>query len=579
MKKLRLENNDFYLGEEKFQIISGAIHYFRCHPDDWEDRLLKLKACGFNTVETCIPWNLHEPLEGHFNFTGFGDLERFIQLSRKVGLYLIVRPGPYMCGEWDFGGFPSWIMTKENMELRCMDLNYLKYVDRYFDVLIPKLVKYLPENDGNIIAVQIENEYGSYGCDKEYLEYLKDGLLKRGLDTFFVTSDGSLFSMLTAGRIDGVLSAINFGSDPKKNFEVLNQYFGEYPKFCMEYWLGWFDHWGKEHIHRDVESVTNDIRYMKEQGISFNVYMFYGGTTFGFMNGANYNELEGYQPTTTSYDYDALLSEDGSPTEKYWAIKEILNPDLEISFDDDRIKYEDVNFTQCARLFENLDRLSTPKKSSVPMEMLQGFMLYKTTVTGARESEPIKLIGLHDRAQIFVDGKEEGVYYREDKKIEYVYLEISHRDEKKELSILVENMGRINYGAYLKERKGILRGVFLGDIYGSYIHGFENYELPLDNIGNLSYEPFNFYQEPVFLKGEFHVSEKKNTYFDMRGFKKGVVFLNGFCLGRYWEIGPQRDLYIPKGLLQEGKNELVIFELHSYPERICFSTERIFSEK
>ena len=575
MSRFTVKENEFYLDDQKFQIISGAIHYFRCHPDDWEDRLYKLKVCGFNTVETVIPWNLHEPQEGTFCFTGFADLERFITLCNKLGLYMIVRPGPYICGEWDFGGFPSWLMKEEKIELRCKNATYLSKVDHYYDVLVPLLSKYTLENGGNIIAVQIENEYGSYGCDKEYLQYLKEGYENRGLNTFFITCDGSLPSMLTAGRLEGVVEGINFGSHPKENFEILRQYFGETPKLCMEYWLGWFDHWGQKHITREEESVVEDIRYMKEQGISFNIYLFFGGTNFGFMNGANYNDEDGYQPTTTSYDYDALLSEDGTPTKKYYAIKQILNPDEKIIDENKKKKYENVYFTECARLFQNINRLAVPTISPMPQDFSQGFMLYKTRVQGKREKQPIRLLDLHDRAQIFIEGKEEGIYDREEKEPSFAYLEIDGMDEKKEIMILVENMGRTNYGPYLKERKGILNGVFLGNTYGNLVHGFENYELQFERLDELSYEPFQYYKEPVFLKGELIAKEIEQTYLDMRGFQKGVVFLNGFCLGRYWEVGPQRDLYIPKGLLKKGKNEFIVFELHGYQDHIAFSDSRV----
>lgn len=575
MSRLTVKENEFYLNNQKFQILSGAIHYFRCHPDDWEDRLYKLKICGFNTVETVIPWNIHEPEEGKFCFTGFANLERFFHLCTKLGLYMIVRPGPYICGEWDFGGFPSWLLKEDKLELRCSNDAYLNKVDHYFDVLIPMISQYSVENGGPIIAVQIENEYGSYGCDKEYLQYLKEGYERRGLNTLYLTCDGSLPSMLTAGRLEGVVEGINFGSHPKENFAILHQYFGEYPQLCMEYWLGWFDHWGQKHRTRSIESVVEDIRYMKEQGISFNVYLFYGGTNFGLMNGANYNEEEGYQPTITSYDYDALLSEDGTPTPKYDAIKQILNPEVNVKFTSKRKKYEDVIFTECARLFSNMNQLAVLTKSAMPQEFYQGFMLYKAIVQGKREKQPIRLLELHDRAQVFIDGKEEAVYYREEKETSLAYLEINDMDEKKEIIILVENMGRVNYGPFLKERKGILNGVFLGKTYGSLLHGFENYELRFEQINELSYEPFQYYKEPVFLKGELIAKELEQTFLDMRGFQKGVVFINGFCLGRYWEVGPQRDLYIPKGLLKEGKNELIVFELHSYQDHIAFSDSRV----
>lgn len=568
MKNLRIVEDSFYLGEEPFQIFSGAIHYFRCAPGEWRDRLEKLKLCGFNTVETYVAWNLHEPREGEFCFDGICDLERFLSIAQELGLYAILRPGPYICAEWDFGGFPAWLKHYPEMKLRCSDPLYMEKVNRFFDALIPRMLPHLTTNGGNILMVQVENEYGSFGCDKTYLAALRDGLIRRGVDVPLFVSDGAIQAMMSAGCVEGALETVNFGSNPEGSFAELEKFQPNAPKMCMEYWCGWFDHWEGTHVERDAESVAEDIRYMKEHGCSFNVYMFYGGTNFGFTNGANYALDDDYCPTTTSYDYNAFLDEAGEPTEKYWAVKAILNPEDQTEIRP-RSRFEGrVELTECARLFENLDNISCCVSSPMPMKFDYGFMLSRGKLTGPLEKQPLQLFGLHDRAQVFLDGKEAAVIYRRDKNPENPVIELEEGEEVR-LDILVENMGRINYGYGMGDNKGILDGVFYGEKWGHYVMGFENYALPLEDISGLDYREYAEYTEPVFLRGSFMVENPGDTFLSTEGFGKGVAFVNGFNIGRYWEKGPQTELYIPASLLKPGENKLVLFELHHYgPEAV-----------
>ncbi|MBQ4322380.1 MAG: beta-galactosidase, partial [Clostridia bacterium] len=324
MSEFKINGNRFEFDGKPMQVISGAIHYFRTVPEYWDDRLKKLKACGFNTVETYIPWNLHEPKEGKFYFEGIADIERFLETAKKYDLKVIVRPSQYICAEWEFGGLPSWLLKDRNISLRCADKKYLEKVDNYFKVLIPKLAKHQCTVGGPIIMCQIENEYGSYGNDKEYLSFLEGKMREYGMNILLFTSDGSNHYYLHGGTLPHVFKTANFGSRPKEQFENLKTFptfFG--PIMCTEYWNGWFDHWGEEHHVREPEEAVACFKEMLDMGASVNFYMFHGGTNFGFMNGANCPGKKDYQPTITSYDYCAPLTEEGNTTKKYDLLREL----------------------------------------------------------------------------------------------------------------------------------------------------------------------------------------------------------------------------------------------------------------
>ena len=322
-KNLEVKGGAFYLDGQKIQILSGAIHYFRVVPEYWEDRLKKLKNCGLNTVETYVPWNLHEPEEGEFCFEGICDMEHFFETADALGLYVILRPSPYICAEWEGGGLPYWLLGYNGLKPRCSNGLYFEKVENYYNELMPRIKRHLFKNGGPIIAVQVENEYGSFGNDKEYISRLYRLMLSYELDTFFFTADGTEKYMLNGGLTDGVFATANFGSDPEGNFDALDARRPNQPHFCMEYWCGWFDHWGEKPHKRDAEDIVAPLKRMRERGEHFNIYMFHGGTNFGFMNGANYADT--YQPTVTSYDYGAFLTENGEYTEQYRLLKNELS--------------------------------------------------------------------------------------------------------------------------------------------------------------------------------------------------------------------------------------------------------------
>lgn len=556
--------DDIYMNGEKFQIISGSIHYFRVVPEYWRDRLEKLKAMGCNTVETYVAWNFHEEKEGEFNFEGDRDLGRFIEIAQELGLYVIVRPSPYICAEWDFGGFPAWLLTKQGIRLRCNNKVYLDCVARYYDKLIPLLAKYQITNGGPILMFQIENEYGSYGNDKEYLNALKQMMIDRGITVPFVTSDGPSRQLLNDGTLEGVWATGNFGSEGAANFASVEAVMGKQPLMCMEFWCGWFDHWKMEkHSRPALEPHKKALREMLERG-HMNFYMFHGGTNFGFMNGANYSDR--VDCTITSYDYDSPLSEDGQITEKYLAFKEIISefreiPEVEFSTKIIRKDYGTLKAEGKAGLFEVLDLLDTPVRDAMPMSMEElgqnyGYTLYRADITRGKEVERCRMKGCADRAIVYADGRKIAIVpdYEMNNDLQFAF----DGEEGGRLDILVENQGRVNYGPELEmQKKGITRGVLVN---GTYHMGWDMYRLPLDNIEKVDFSRGYTEGEPAFYKFTFEADEVGDTFLDVDGFGKGCAFVNGKNIGRFWEVGPQKRLYIPGPLLREGKNEIIIFE-------------------
>lgn len=572
MSNFTIEKDGFRLNGEPFRIIAGAIHYFRVPAEYWRDRLIKLKACGFNTVETYVAWNMHEMAEGEFDYEGMLDIEKFLDIAAELGLYAIVRPGPYICSEWDFGGLPWWLLKNDELQLRCMEKNYLAAVDRFFDDFIPRIAKHQITNGGNIIMVQVENEYGSYGDDSEYIRYLAKGMRDRGIDVPFFTSDGAEYQMLTGGTVPEIHKTANFGSRAKEQFARLREYQPDGPLMCTEFWNGWFDHWTEDHHSRDPQDAANALDEILSMGASLSAYMFHGGTNFGYMNGAN--DYDKYEPTVSSYDDDAPLNECGEPTEKYYKFKEVISkyapiPEIEMPAPVKKKNYGEIRFTHSARLLDNLDNISAPVESVCPMTMEKlnqgyGFVLYKTKVRGPRDEQKIRLQNVHDRAYIYKDKKFVGVQYRNDKE---PMNSISIDKDGNELAVLVENMGRVNYGAKLRDRKGITEGIGFGN---NFVYHWQNYSLPMTDITGLEFKEGTdaFDGTPVFLKAEIEIDECCDTFVKLPTFTKGIIIVNGRVLSRYWNVGPQQSAYLPAPFLKEGKNEIIVLELEGF-EKPC----------
>lgn len=565
MAILTYKGNKFFLDGEEYTIISGAMHYFRIPREYWYDRLLKLKQCGFNTVETYTCWNLHEPQEGIFNFDGMLDLEAYIDTAKDLGLNVILRPGPYICAEWEMGGLPAWILNYPNMNIRCNDALFISKVERYYNELLRRVVPRLSTNGGNIIMMQIENEYGSYGDDHEYMQKIADIYKKNGVDCLLFTSDGASYSALQGGTLPEYPCVANFGSRPVENFRILNDFKSDQPLMCGEYWVGWFDHWYGEHHVRDPKEVAKLFKDMIDCGASLNFYMFCGGTNFGFMNGANYYDT--FEPTITSYDYNALLTESGDLTQAYYEVRKIIEgrfgslPELTVK-NTEKAAYGRLELDERCSVFEAIKMISKPIHTAAPQFMedigqYYGFTLYSTDVDGPRDETEIKFDAVHDRAVVLIDGKYKG-YYERSRKGEPVSFSLK-KGENCRIDILCENMGRVNYGPKIMDRKGI-KGVRFNL---QYHFGWDMYRLPLDNISELKYKSKNGAVDVAsFLKGTLVIDgEPKDTFVRLDGFTKGVVLVNGFNIGRYFNTaGPQKTLYVPAPMLKFGENEIVVFE-------------------
>lgn len=557
--KFEICGDQFCKDGKPIKLISGAVHYFRNLPETWPDIFEKLRAMGCNCVETYCAWNMHEPKPGTFDFTGRLDIVRFIKEAEKAGLMVIVRPGPYICAEWEFGGLPWWIQREEGLEIRCRNEVYIRYFDRYLDELLGRVRPLLCTNGGPVILLQCENEYGYYGDDREYLSYLRDGYRRRGIDVPLFTSDGGSEDSLLDGTVEGCLPTLNFGSRVEENFKVHDQLFPNCPKVCMEMWDGWFDAWGDEKHHTtDPQVYAGVVRDMLKKG-SLNIYMFIGGTNFGFTSGANHYEK--FTPDVTSYDYDALLTECGDVTEKYKAVREVIREAtgkelLSIPKDREKKAYGKVALTRSAGLLSNLDALSSPIHSDVPRAMEEygigyGYIAYRTVLNRDYRDAKLSFESLGDRAQVLVNGKLQGIAYLNDS------LEVTVNAKKGDvLTILVENMGRANFGPKMMRKKGLPGRVLLG---GKIHFSWDVYPLPMTDLSGLSFGGDEA-EAPAFYEGTFTVEEPADTFLRTDSFKKGFVVLNGFNLGRYWEVGPQKTLYVPGPLLKKGENTLLLFE-------------------
>lgn len=566
MKGIEIKDR-FYLNGEPFQLISGAVHYFRIVPQYWQDRLEKLKAMGCNTVETYIPWNIHEPRKGEFHFDGMCDIGHFLDLAEELGLRVILRPSPYICAEWEFGGLPAWLLKEDGMKLRCSYEPYQKLVREYYSVLMPYLAPYQIDQGGPVIMMQIENEYGYYGDDHSYMEWMRDLMREYGITVPLFTSDGPFDDSFRGGRIDGILQTGNFGSKAEERFDFMRKYV-DGPLSCMEFWLGWFDNWGCGQHHRtSCEENTRDFAYMLDHG-NVNIYMFIGGTNFGFMNGSNYyDELT---PDVTSYDYDAILTEDGQTTEKYAAFqaeieKRMELPKLQLHTKISRKNYGTAALTGSVSLWDALPLLSEKAESTFPVSMEKldqsyGYILYRTVLKDMDLLGEIRLMKANDRAQIFADDKKVlTLYDRELLTAHKLETPVSVAAEGSRMDILVENMGRVNFGPYMEQQRKGIDGPVLFNTRQHF--GFEIYPLPLDDVSHLKFEAKAPVQEaPAFHRYTFEAEETGDTFLNMEGFGKGCVFINGFNLGRFWEIGPQRTLYVPGPLLKRGINEIIVFE-------------------
>ncbi len=562
----RAAGGQFLLNGKPFRIISGEMHYARIPRAYWRDRLRMAKAMGLNAVTTYVFWNAHEPRPGVYDFSGNLDVAEFIREAQQEGLYVILRPGPYACAEWEFGGFPAWLLKDPNMVVRSRDPQFLAAARTWLLRLGQEVAPLQIGNGGPIIAVQVENEYGSYGDDHAYMQDIRQMLVDAGFTKAqLYTADGP--EEVPGGSLPDLPVGINFGpGEAQAGFATLKKLRPDGPFFNSEYWDGWFDHWGAPHAHTNAQQQAADLDWMLRQGYSVSIYMFHGGTSFGWMNGANSNG-KNYEPDVTSYDYDAALDESGHPTPKYYLFRDVIARDTgttppPVPTPPALAAIPAFTLTRSASLWDNLP---APLHSDDPltmeaMDQAYGYILYRTVIAGPVTGNLV-IGAVHDYAQIYLDGKLAGTIDRRlNQKSVPLDIEAAHAD----LDILVENTGRVNFGPALPgERVGLLNGVTLA---GHPLTGWDNLSLPMLTPGSLAYstEPCS---GPCFYQATFNVDRPTDTYLDTSSLGKGMVWINGRPLGRFWHIGPQKALYLPGPWLHSGANDVVVFDMEGKPDR------------
>ena len=566
-RTFKIVGDHFEMDGKPFNYVSGSFHYFLQEPGkdfvNWENTIKKMANGGLNAVQTYVAWNIHEPRKGEFNFEGIADIVQFVKICQKYNMYVILRPGPYICAEWDFGGLPYWLVREPGIKIRSSDPVYEKHVEDFFNVLLPLLRPYLYINGGNIISVQIENEYGFFdACDKDYLRWLLD-LNRRllGDEVVYFTVDTPADYALKCGALaPEIYPTVDFGvRDPTDAWAMQMKYAGNGPKVNSEFYSGWLDHWQEGHHKVDAHQIADTLDKMLAVNASVNFYMYYGGTNHHFFAGAN-GDHNSYQADPTSYDYDAPLTEAADMTEKWAVIRDTIAkyfPIAQWPVENDPTKsFGDVKFTESVSLFDTLPSvagrcISADKPMSFEaLDTDYGYVHYKITTNGGKLSFQNKV---HDRAYIVVDSK---------------LVDIVQRDHEHEvaipaglLDIIVENMGRINFGGEMFEEKGILGSVLLD---GQEIEGFDMCVMPLKSVSGVAFTSELKSEPMTFYRAHFTVDTPTNTYLNPSGFKKGVAFVNGYNLGRYWTVGPQLTLFVPAAVLKEGDNVLVLFEAEGH---------------
>ena len=551
-----ITGGQFMLDNKPLQIVAGEMHYPRIPEAYWKHRIQMAKAMGLNAITIYTFWNYHETEQGKFNFRGNADVAKFVRLAKDENMWVVLRPGPYVCAEWEYGGYPYWLQTIPGMAVRTDNKPFLDASQKYLNALAKELAPLQVTHGGNILLVQVENEYGSFDKDHVFMRKNMDAVRKAGFDVPLFTADGE--GQMPGGHIDGVLPGWNGGGYPHVK-EVVDKFYPGGPYFVPELYPGWLCHWSERFPRSDGRGVTRNVDKLLRGGASLSLYMFHGGTNFGFWNGANFGGV--YQPHTTTYDYDAPCDEAGNATPKYMMLRGAINKargvePIPVPAPTPKISISSISLTPIASV---LDFLPKPMKSAKPMtfEALHqgyGFVLYRHTMTGSGRKK-LTVEGVRDYAIVMVNGKTFGTLdrRRREKTIDIEMI----GDQPINIDILVENGGRINYGQEMRENfKGILGAVTLD---GRELTGWQQFSLPYDRVPTKVAAKPNL-AVPSIFRGEFTVSKVGDTYLDMHGWNKGLVWVNGHNLGRYWKIGPQQTLYCPGVWLTAGRNTVTVLE-------------------
>jgi beta-galactosidase len=572
-----VENGRFMLDGKPFQVISGEMHYQRIPREYWRARLRMARAMGLNSITTYVFWNVHEPRPGVYDFSGNNDVAEFIHEAQQEGLYVILRPGPYACAEWEFGGYPAWLLKDHAARVRTTDPKFMEPARRWLMRLGLELAPLQIGNGGPIILTQVENEYGSFGSDHEYMEQIHKALVDAGFtQSVLYTADGP--EEVPNGSLPELPVGINFGPEhagaAESAFNTLKKYRPNGPFLNSEFWDGWFDHWGSRHAHTNTAAEAANLKWMLDRGYSVSLYMFHGGTSFGWMNGANLTHAGEYQPDVTSYDYDSPLDESGRTTPKYDAFRKVIAdatgitppPVPEVA---PAIEVPAVKMTEAASLWKNLPAPIHSQQilSMEDVDQAYGYILYRTKLKPQAGGE-LALDELHSYAQVYLDGKLIGTL---DRRLKQSHLALPATTRSARLDILVENTGRVNFGPHIGgERAGITKQVTLA---GETLLDWSIYPLPMSDLSTLK-----FSRKPCegvcFYRAGFNLSSIGDTFLDTGEFTKGALWLNGHALGRIWNIGPQRTLYAPGPWLRNGRNDLTVLDLQGQMGRSVRGLEK-----
>ena len=577
-----IKNGDFYVNGKATPLLSGEMHYSRIPHEYWRHRLQMMKGMGLNTVATYVFWNWHETAPGVWDFTGNKNLAEYIKIAGEEGMMVILRPGPYVCAEWEFGGYPWWLQNIEGMEIRRDNEQFLKHTKLYLERLYKEVGHLQCTNGGPIIMVQCENEFGSYVSQRQdipleehraYNAKIKQQLADVGFDVPLFTSDGSW--LFEGGSTPGALPTANGESNIENLKKVVNEYHGgQGPYMVAEFYPGWLSHWAEPFPQVSASEIARQTEDYLKNDVSFNFYMVHGGTNFAFTSGANYDKKRDIQPDLTSYDYDAPISEAGWVTPKYDSIRNVIKRYVQYDIPEapaqiPLIEIPSIKLDKVADVISYAERLDAVSNvSPLTFEQLNqgyGYVLYSR-----RFNQPIsgtlEIPGLRDYAVVYIDGEQVGVLNRNTQTYE-MEIEVPFNAT---LQILVENMGRINYGSEIVHNtKGIISPV---KIAGQEIMGnWEMYRLPMSEMPDLAQmgravckngttQATRLKGCPVLYEGTFTLDETGDTFIDMEAWGKGIIFVNGHNIGRYWQVGPQQTLYIPGVWLNKGENKIVIFE-------------------
>ena len=560
-----LTPNDFLLDGKPLQIISGEMHPVRIPREYWRHRIQMAKAMGCNTIAAYIFWNYHEQREGVYDFkTGNHDIAGFVKICQEEGMWVLLRPGPYVCAEWDFGGIPSYLLKYADIKLRCMDPRYMAAATKYISRLAKEMAPLQCTQGGPILMVQIENEYGSYGNDKNYLEALRTCWIRNGIKVPFYTADGATAYMLEAGHLTGTAIGLDSGSGDD-DFNAAKKADPLAPSFSSETYPGWLTHWGEKWQRPDTNDLKKEVSWLLKNKKSFNLYVVHGGTNFGFTAGANAFSNTQYQPAVTSYDYDAPINEQGAATPKYYMLRNLIAANVSypipaIPAAIPAISIPAIDMKYATDLWHHLP-VSVSSVQPKPMEAFgqnQGLILYRTKLIGHKNGK-LTITEPHDFALVLLDGKLIDTIKRDGGKWTVTLPKTDNPFPV--LDILVEGMGHINFAQYMVDRKGITDRVTLN---GMTLMNWDIYLMPMDEpyvqaVTRTTSLPENM--PGTYFSGNFNINKPGDTYFDLSGYSKGMVYVNGHNLGRYWNIGPQQKLYCPAPWLKKGNNEIIVFDL------------------